>query len=144
MRAMLVDREDAYGVTPVRVEVMRVCTKYDHDRGGSCSNSCFLTGAKTPPAGEYKQNVGVVASYELLKSSAARTSSFQVTAATKTAETSDRILARWVGEPQACMDREPRACEGRTEMRGPCRFGIGYLCFRSTDMSQKHSRRLRR
>ena len=140
---MLVDREDAYGGTPVRVEDMGVCTKEDHDLGGSCWTSCFLAGAGTSPAGEYEQIFGVVASYGLLKSPAARARSFEVTAATQTAERSNRNPAKWVGEPQACTAGEPRACDGRTEMRGRCRFGTGYLLFRSTDMSQKHSRRLR-
>jgi len=140
---MLVDREDAYGGTPLRVEDMGVCTKEDHDVGGACWTSCFLAGAGTPPAGEYEQIFGVVASYGLLKLPAARARSFEVTAATQTAERSNRNPAKWVGEPQAFTAGEPRACNGRTEMRGRCRFGTGYLLFRSTDMSQKHSRRLR-
>jgi len=140
---MLVDREDAYGSTPVRVEVMGVCKREDHELGGSCWTSRFFAGAGAPPAGEYEQMFGVMASYGLLKSPEAHARSFEVTDVTKTAERSNINPTRWVREPQACTAGEPRACDGRSEMRGPCRIGTGYLLFLSADMSQKNSRRLR-
>ena len=138
--AILVNHPVADGGTPGRLEVMGACTKKDHDRGRPYWDSCILTGAAATPDGEYEHVVGVAGSCQLLKAPAARMDFVEGTSATTTAARSSRKSAKCVEEVGAYMAGEPRACDGRTLMHTPCRYGTRYMFFRSADVSQKHSR----